>query len=262
VPGLLTQYQHGRVQPSRSWWSCALRLSCLVQLLRCGFMNVVCRCIGLAMPLQQHVEQWSTSLYLMALDTLQLAALVANAGMPQFAMVYWLINILSCVLCCLGVALQEDGALSARVAKYGTKSWTTIASGVEGRSAVSFQHLQRLPSRTSHRTCSSSHACACRQLLMALTVPEAHCWPGQRPLLTAVALLILPCYSVISCRICAWSQQKSCRLRWYNQLCPGVKRTPFSEWEQAVIIKVRTVLAGGSVLRDCAGMRSLSCRTV
>lgn len=33
--------------------------------------------------------------------------------------------------------------------------------------------------------------------------------------------------------------QKSCRLRWYNQLCPGVKRTPFSEWEQAVIIKVR-----------------------
>jgi hypothetical protein len=26
--------------------------------------------------------------------------------------------------------------------------------------------------------------------------------------------------------------------RWYNQLCPGVKRTPFSEWEQAVIIKV------------------------
>lgn len=34
------------------------------------------------------------------------------------------------------------------------------------------------------------------------------------------------------------SPQKSCRLRWYNQLCPGVKRTPFSEWEQAVIIKV------------------------
>jgi hypothetical protein len=28
---------------------------------------------------------------------------------------------------------------------------------------------------------------------------------------------------------------------WYNQLCPGVKRTPFSEWEQAVIIKVSHV---------------------
>ncbi|KAF8056861.1 MYB44 [Scenedesmus sp. PABB004] len=64
---------------------------------------------------------------------------------------------------------KEDQALSQRVAKYGTKSWTTIAAGVEGRSA------------------------------------------------------------------------KSCRLRWYNQLCPGVKRTPFSEWEQAVIIKAQTV---------------------
>ncbi|WIA41381.1 hypothetical protein OEZ86_004970 [Tetradesmus obliquus] len=64
---------------------------------------------------------------------------------------------------------KEDQCLQARVGKYGTKSWTTIASGVEGRSA------------------------------------------------------------------------KSCRLRWYNQLCPGVKRTPFSEWEQAVIIKAQKV---------------------
>lgn len=39
--------------------------------------------------------------------------------------------------CCAALCLQEDGALSARVAKYGTKSWTTIAAGVEGRSAVS-----------------------------------------------------------------------------------------------------------------------------
>eukprot|EP00775_Hariotina_reticulata_P014343 gene14343-14439_t len=64
---------------------------------------------------------------------------------------------------------KEDQQLSVRVSKYGTKSWTTIAAGVEGRSA------------------------------------------------------------------------KSCRLRWYNQLCPGVKRTPFSEWEQAVIIKAQQV---------------------
>eukprot|EP00891_Asterochloris_glomerata_P008898 jgi/Astpho2/8898/e_gw1.00132.30.1_t len=29
---------------------------------------------------------------------------------------------------------------------------------------------------------------------------------------------------------------KSCRLRWCNQLNPAVKRGPFSEWEDAVII--------------------------
>jgi len=30
---------------------------------------------------------------------------------------------------------------------------------------------------------------------------------------------------------------KSCRLRWCNQLNPEVKKEPFSQWEDAVIIK-------------------------
>eukprot|EP00891_Asterochloris_glomerata_P001687 jgi/Astpho2/1687/e_gw1.00032.122.1_t len=30
---------------------------------------------------------------------------------------------------------------------------------------------------------------------------------------------------------------KSCRLRWLNQLDPGVNREPFSEWEDAVIVR-------------------------
>ncbi|GBF91042.1 hypothetical protein Rsub_03898 [Raphidocelis subcapitata] len=32
---------------------------------------------------------------------------------------------------------------------------------------------------------------------------------------------------------------KSCRLRWCNQLCPGVDKSPFSEWEQAVIVRAQ-----------------------
>lgn len=46
----------------------------------------------------------------------------------------------SCTPKLVPVHLQEDSALSQRVAKYGTKSWTTIAAGVEGRSAVSPAH--------------------------------------------------------------------------------------------------------------------------
>lgn len=64
----------------------------------------------------------------------------------------------------------------------------------------------------------------------------------QLPLLLLLLLLLL--HMSCFCRqICFDMPQKSCRLRWYNQLCPGVKRTPFSEWEQAVIIKVGSVLA-------------------
>ena len=29
--------------------------------------------------------------------------------------------------------------------------------------------------------------------------------------------------------------------RWHNQLCPGVKRTPFSEWEQAVVVRAQAL---------------------
>ena len=34
---------------------------------------------------------------------------------------------------------------------------------------------------------------------------------------------------------------KSCRLRWCNQLNPNVKKEPFSNWEDAVIIKAHKV---------------------
>lgn len=34
---------------------------------------------------------------------------------------------------------------------------------------------------------------------------------------------------------------KSCRLRWCNQLDPGVNKEPFSEWEDAVIINAHIV---------------------
>lgn len=32
---------------------------------------------------------------------------------------------------------------------------------------------------------------------------------------------------------------KSCRLRWWNHLCPKVKKGPFSDWEDAVIVKAQ-----------------------
>ena len=44
-----------------------------------------------------------------------------------------------------------------------------------------------------------------------------------------------PCRSIIAAGIRGRSG-KSCRLRWCNQLNPAVKRGPFSEWEDAVII--------------------------
>lgn len=83
--------------------------------------------------------------------------------------------------------LQEDAALSARVAKYGTKSWTTIAAGVEGRSAVSVQtsakHIilagQQCPSPAP---ASPIHA---GQLSSSLTSAVTR-W--STPMLTAVAL--------------------------------------------------------------------------
>eukprot|EP00878_Enallax_costatus_P000591 GHUV01000689.1.p1 GENE.GHUV01000689.1~~GHUV01000689.1.p1 ORF type:complete len:378 (+),score=146.74 GHUV01000689.1:165-1298(+) len=34
---------------------------------------------------------------------------------------------------------------------------------------------------------------------------------------------------------------KSCRLRWHNQLNPEVSKLPFSEWEQAVIVRAQAV---------------------
>ncbi|WIA19502.1 hypothetical protein OEZ85_004113 [Tetradesmus obliquus] len=34
---------------------------------------------------------------------------------------------------------------------------------------------------------------------------------------------------------------KSCRLRWCNQLDPTVSKLPFSEWEQAVIVRAQSV---------------------
>ena len=34
---------------------------------------------------------------------------------------------------------------------------------------------------------------------------------------------------------------KSCRLRWCNQLNPDVKKEPFSDWEDAVIIRSHEV---------------------
>ena len=43
------------------------------------------------------------------------------------------------------------------------------------------------------------------------------------------------CRSIIAAGIRGRSG-KSCRLRWCNQLNPAVKRGPFSEWEDAVII--------------------------
>jgi hypothetical protein len=52
----------------------------MLQLLKRGYLNVLCARIGLAMAPWQHEEQWSTSLFFMALDTGQLAAIVATAG--------------------------------------------------------------------------------------------------------------------------------------------------------------------------------------
>ncbi|KAI8475582.1 MAG: Homeodomain-like protein [Monoraphidium minutum] len=34
---------------------------------------------------------------------------------------------------------------------------------------------------------------------------------------------------------------KSCRLRWCNQLAPGLLKAPFTEWEQAVIVRAQDV---------------------
>ena len=46
---------------------------------------------------------------------------------------------------------------------------------------------------------------------------------------------------------------KSCRLRWCNQLDPTVKKEPFSDWEDAVIIRGWQVRAySHPAHRDCS----------
>eukprot|EP00192_Tetraselmis_astigmatica_P014486 CAMPEP_0117655964 /NCGR_PEP_ID=MMETSP0804-20121206/4553_1 /TAXON_ID=1074897 /ORGANISM="Tetraselmis astigmatica, Strain CCMP880" /LENGTH=159 /DNA_ID=CAMNT_0005462337 /DNA_START=197 /DNA_END=676 /DNA_ORIENTATION=+ len=35
---------------------------------------------------------------------------------------------------------------------------------------------------------------------------------------------------------------RSCRLRWHNQLSPDVKQAPFTDWEDAVIVKAIGIL--------------------
>ncbi len=45
------------------------------------------------------------------------------------------------------------------------------------------------------------------------------------------------CRSVVAEKIKGRSG-KSCRLRWWNHLNPDVKKGPFSDWEDAVILKV------------------------
>ncbi|KAL6760787.1 Homeodomain-like protein, partial [Haematococcus lacustris] len=34
---------------------------------------------------------------------------------------------------------------------------------------------------------------------------------------------------------------KSCRLRWHNQLDPQIRKEPFSDWEDAVIVQAHKV---------------------
>ena len=58
---------------------------------------------------------------------------------------------------------------------------------------------------------------------------------GGLPNLAHVRSPPAPCRSIIAAGIRGRSG-KSCRLRWCNQLNPAVKRGPFSEWEDAVII--------------------------
>lgn len=156
--------------------------------------------------------------------------------------------------CCLSCCnLQEDAALSARVAKYGTKSWTTIAAGVEGRSAVRVCAVAPPPPLV-HMQCLhvGQHA---TPLLAPLRGPPANSF-GQSPVPAAVAWsCCCPDRTLPALFLFLASPQKSCRLRWYNQLCPGVKRTPFSEWEQAVIIKVRACVLAWSA------SPALSCRS-
>lgn len=113
--------------------------------------------------------------------------------------------------------IQEDQCLQTRVAKYGTKSWTNIASGVEGRSAKSCR--LRCASLVADIRCST------RTFIGPSCGPMPHYMLGK--LIEWACRVVLELTGVFLCMF-----------RWYNQLCPGVKRTPFSDWEQAVIIKV------------------------
>ena len=51
---------------------------------------------------------------------------------------------------------------------------------------------------------------------------------------------------------------KSCRLRWCNQLDPGVNRNPFTEWEDAFIIRAQD-LHGNKWARKCWGPKPSLC---
>lgn len=64
-------------------------------------------------------------------------------------------------------------------------------------------------------------------------------------LLRLVGQLGVASWVVIAARMRGRSA-KSCRLRWCNQLSPDVLKSPFTEWEQAVVVRVRLCTEGMS----------------
>ena len=65
-----------------------------------------------------------------------------------------------------------------------------------------------------------------------------HWTPEEDKLLTQLVLKHgAQAWSFIASHFDGRHPGKSCRLRWLNQLDPGVNREPFSEWEDAVIVR-------------------------
>ncbi|KAI8467834.1 MAG: hypothetical protein J3K34DRAFT_523387 [Monoraphidium minutum] len=81
----------------------------------------------------------------------------------------------------------------------------------------------------------------------------------DRLLCALVAELGTKSWTGVAARMSGIRSGKSCRLRWHNQLNPAVNKTPFTEWEQAVIVRAQE--AGSYYNKWAAIARLLQCRT-
>lgn len=101
-----------------------------------------------------------------------------------------------------------------------------------------------LPKQAEH---DSATAC-CR----VRNTSTKHWMPEEDKLLTQLVLKHgAQAWSFIASHFDGRHPGKSCRLRWLNQLDPGVNREPFSEWEDAVIVRGAEVSFQGCSLASC-----------
>ncbi len=99
------------------------------------------------------------------------------------------------------MCVQEDRLLTKLIKLYGTRNWSLIANGIKGRSGKSCR-LRYAATHGALKTSMPTHVV--QQIASSACTPALLCFVG----------------------------------RWHNQLDPSVVKTPFTDLEDAIIVRV------------------------